>query len=146
MTAEGEHEGKAQPPGEEARAEERGEEGSAHPQRSVFSSLPRSRPGVRSPRRAGAAEATAEPSPPSTAPRERPAAARTADTRRAKPPPASPRAPREPEAESAPAGGEGGGIEDLAWAGITVAAEAATLGVKLMSRAIEAVSRAAERR
>jgi hypothetical protein len=31
------------------------------------------------------------------------------------------------------------GIEDVAWAGVTVAAEAATLGVRLVSRALEAV-------
>jgi hypothetical protein len=31
------------------------------------------------------------------------------------------------------------GIEDVAWAGVTVAAEAATLGVRLFSRALETV-------
>jgi hypothetical protein len=30
-------------------------------------------------------------------------------------------------------------MEDVAWAGVTVAAEAATLGVRLFSRALEAV-------
>jgi hypothetical protein len=30
-------------------------------------------------------------------------------------------------------------MEEVAWAGITVAAEAATLGVRLVSRALEAV-------
>ena len=45
-------------------------------------------------------------------------------------------AAREPET---PESGDGPGVEDLAWAGITVAAEAATLGVRLLSRALEAV-------
>ena len=39
-----------------------------------------------------------------------------------------------------------GGVEDLAWAGIAVAAEAATLGVRLLSRAVEAVRKPADRR
>jgi hypothetical protein len=38
------------------------------------------------------------------------------------------------------------GVEDVAWAGITVAAEAATLGVRLLSRAVEAVRKPTERR
>ena len=38
-----------------------------------------------------------------------------------------------------------GDIEELAWAGIAVTAEAATLGVRLVSRAIDAARRAAER-
>ena len=41
---------------------------------------------------------------------------------------------------------EGGGLEDLAWAGIAAAAEAATLGVRLATRAMEAVRDAVERR
>jgi hypothetical protein len=35
-------------------------------------------------------------------------------------------------------------VEDLAWAGITVAAEAATLGVRLLSRAVEVVRKPAD--
>jgi hypothetical protein len=109
--------------------------------RGVFGNLPSERPGVRSPRRGedkgpkakpasskpAAAEKPAEPAsaqreapPPPPPPRERPA-----------PPPAS-----EPEAE---AGSGRGSVEEVAWAGITVAAEAATLGVRLVSRALEAV-------
>ena len=38
-----------------------------------------------------------------------------------------------------------GGIEDLAWAGVTVAAQAATAGVKLASRALEAVRKSVDR-
>jgi hypothetical protein len=51
------------------------------------------------------------------------------------------------EAEGAPAEQERiGGLEDLAWAGIAVAAEAATLGVRLAGRAFEAARDAVERR
>jgi len=37
------------------------------------------------------------------------------------------------------------GLEDLAWAGVAVTAEAATLGVRLLGRAVEAARRATER-
>jgi hypothetical protein len=59
-----------------------------------------------------------------------------------------PKAPRDGEqagGQEAPHA-EGPGVEDLAWAGITVAAEAATLGVRLLSRALEAVRGPADRR
>jgi hypothetical protein len=36
-------------------------------------------------------------------------------------------------------------VEDLAWAGIAVAAQAATVGVKFASRALDAARRSAER-
>ncbi len=74
------------------------------------------------------------------------------------PKPSVPRSPREgstrppghaPAAEPEthpPAGAEHGGVEDLAWAGIAVAAEAATLGVRLLSRAVEAVRKPTDRR
>ena len=45
------------------------------------------------------------------------------------------------EADEAP-----GGLEDLAWAGVAAAAEAATLGVRLATRAVEALRDAAPRR
>jgi hypothetical protein len=48
----------------------------------------------------------------------------------------------EPDENDAP---EGGGLEDLAWAGIAAAAEAATIGVRLASRAMEAVRDAGKR-
>jgi hypothetical protein len=115
----------------------------------VFGNLPSERPGVRSPRRqddkpAGksrAAKATAAKSPP------RPRSAPAPSARRpAAPPPPSPRerAAATEGAESRPAAAPEAapshrGIEDVAWAGVTVAAEAATLGVRLLSRAVEAV-------
>ena len=107
----------------------------------VFGKLPRTRPGVRSSLRAGEsaeAERSPEPTPEPEARRE---------TAQAQSPPPPPRREPEPEPEPEPAAeGQGGGLEDLAWAGITVAAEAATLGVRIASRALEAVREAVERR
>ena len=101
---------------------------SADAPESVFGNLPRSRPGARSPRRdAEGAKARA--------PRE-PAAAKARDE---PPPPPPPR--------SEPAGEEsGGGLEDVAWGGIAAAAEAATIGVRLATRALEAMRDAVDRR
>ena len=109
--------------------------------RGVFGNLPSQRPGVRSPRRrsegeaergqpakAGAAkkQAPRKPSPPPPPPRE-PAG---------RPEPSTPRPSAAPPEEQA---SPRGAIQDVAWAGVTVAAEAATLGVRLFSRALEAV-------
>jgi hypothetical protein len=135
----------------------------------VFGKLPSARPGVRSPRRQtgskkgrpGGPPKASESAPgqvgeaPRTAagPRDPEAASsrvRPPDTTghsSAAPPPTQP-------GPTAPAGSggepetpdEGPGVEDLAWAGITVAAEAATLGVRLLSRALEAVRGPADRR
>lgn len=104
--------------------------------RGVFGNLPSERPGVRSPRRAGedgsspakpkqakarpSARSSPRPQPPK--PREAPAAAERTE------------APPAPEEDSSRKG-----IEEVAWAGVTVAAEAATLGVRMFSRALEAV-------
>jgi len=102
----------------------------------LFGQLPRSRPGSRSPRRAAATESPAPIA-------EEPAAAEPARPEPEPPPPAP--------ADESPAAGarsdEGGaGLEELAWAGIAVTAEAATLGVRLFSRAIDAARKATERR
>src|SRR5215218_10306113 len=101
------------------------ESGSAD--RGVFGNLPSERPGVRSPRRqdekratAGkAAGAKATVAKPSARSRSRPKAppARP-EPRRASPPPAPPEPPAS-EAPSEPAS-QGRGIEDVAWAGVTV--------------------------
>ena len=40
----------------------------------------------------------------------------------------------------------GGGVEDVAWAGVAAAAEAATIGVRLATRALEAMRDAVDRR
>ena len=45
----------------------------------------------------------------------------------------------------APAGQRIGGVEDLAWAGVAVAAQAATVGVRAASRALEAVRKSIDR-
>ena len=108
---------------------------------SVFGNLPSARPGVRSPRRDAGKSESAKPK---RAPRKAKASAAS------KPKPASPRRPVPGTAPPPPSGpsstppaeqeeGSSRGIEDVAWAGITVAAEAATLGVRLVSRAMEAV-------
>jgi hypothetical protein len=101
---------------------------------SVFGNLPRTRPGARSPRRDETARAPGEPK------------------RAKRPEPAAPADDAERVlAESRPARGEpepephtrdeedGGGIEELAWAGVAAAAEAATLGVRLANRAMESL-------
>jgi hypothetical protein len=137
-------------PGAEA-PEAKGEEAGDELDPGLFGKLPRSRPGARSPRRrrSGAASAasadptgarsrTRPPSPASSAARASAGGGRRAS---ASPPRSGEREPAAPT-ES----GEGGGIEDLAWAGIAVTAEAATLGVRLLSRAIDAARRATERR
>ncbi|HKH13567.1 MAG TPA: hypothetical protein VKA47_02820 [Solirubrobacterales bacterium] len=116
--------------------------------RGVFGNLPSSRPGVRSPRRDGGkgksqpkrqskpatAKARTKPAPRST-PRPVPGpsspAGRSSTEQPAGHPPPEPASPE-------PASGHRG-VEDVAWAGVTVAAEAATLGVRLFSRALEAV-------
>ena len=107
----------------------------ADDQGGVFGNLPGTRPGVRSPRRGEQPRPGGQPKP--SAPR---ATRRRPSTRPSAPSPA-------PERETPPATGtEHGGVEDLAWAGVAVAAEAATLGVRLLSRAVEAVRKPADRR
>ncbi len=100
----------------------------------VFGNLPQTRPGARSPRRERAGEA-----------RVKRAAAKP---KRAAPPPrATPAAEQQPASASQPQAGEqGSGIEDVAWAGVAAAAEAATIGVRLATRALEAMRDAVDRR
>jgi hypothetical protein len=117
-------------------------------QRGVFGNLPDSRPGTRSPRRrtatgeraasgAGPAGATSKPRPEPVR-RAAPAREPSAD---------SAREPSEPPArERGQTAEEAHGVEDLAWAGVAAVAEAATLGVRLISRAMEAVHKPADRR
>lgn len=109
---------------------------------SLFGRLPSARPGVRSPRRRAAGEKGR--SGPSEAPESASKAPESASERSSGPsPPTQPEAAREPEA---PEPRDAPGVEDIAWAGVTVAAEAATLGVRLISRAIEAVRKPADPR
>lgn len=110
----------------------------AAPQGSVFGNLPGSRPGTRSPRRqrdraASGPKATSEPRASGAEKPTTPSADRTAgDTRR-------------PTGQQSAQGESGAGLEDIAWAGVAAAAEAATLGVRLASRAIEALRGNSER-
>lgn len=102
----------------------------------VFGNLPRTRPGARSPMRdAGPA-------------RPRPAASQGAAQAPSDPAPGAeaPAGPPDPEPEGAPQPAPGGGLEDVAWAGVAAAAEAATIGVRLATRALEAMRDAVERR
>jgi hypothetical protein len=98
----------------------------------VFGNLPGSRPGSRSPRRRSGDAAE----PPKAKPKPKPAPRQRAATapRKPAPPPAPKREPPAPPEAEGP-----GGLEDVAWAGVAVAAEAATIGVRLASRAIEAL-------
>jgi hypothetical protein len=113
----------------------------------VFGNLPGSRPGSRSPRRKAGERESAPRTEARPRPRQRQAAARATEPRRRQAPrPAPEREPRPaapPRQDDAPRG-EGGGIEDIAWAGVAVAAEAATIGVRLASRAIEALRGSSE--
>jgi hypothetical protein len=116
----------------------------------VFGNLPPRRPAVRSPRRGDAGGPAAAGATPKaaggqsrSAAQPKPSVPRSPRGGSTRPPGQSPAA--EPEAPP-PAGPEHGGVEDLAWAGIAVAAEAATLGVRLLSRAVEAVRKPADRR
>jgi hypothetical protein len=102
----------------------------------VFGNLPRSRPGTRSPRRDQGRRASS-----TREPRPEPAA----DPTDAQPVGGAERQGPIASAPSEPESGQTGGIEDLAWAGIAAAAEAATIGVRLASRAMEAVKDAGKR-
>jgi len=106
----------------------------------VFGNLPRTRPGARSPRRdvdasrGPAARTPGEPGP-------------SGEGDRAVPPPPRRPAPGDSTAEPPVAGTPpSGGIEDVAWAGVAAAAEAATIGVRLATRALEAMRDAVDRR
>ncbi len=111
---------------EQTQPEAEGTQEDADDQGGVFGKLPGTRPGVRSPRRGRQSRPAGQP---------KPSAARAT----------APSPGAEPETPPA-AGTEHGGVEDLAWAGIAVAAEAATLGVRLLSRAVEAVRKPPDRR
>jgi hypothetical protein len=122
----------------------------ADEQGGVFGNLPGRRPAVRSPRRGDAGAAAGGGGGAKAAGRQSGSAAQPEPSVLRSPRAGSSRPPgRSPEAEPEsppPAGAEHGGVEDLAWAGIAVAAEAATLGVRLLSRAVEAVRKPTDRR
>ena len=110
----------------------------------VFGNLPSTRPGSRSPRRGdtNAEEPPAADSPEPVAPTE--------------PEPQAAELPAESEPESEPDPPQPvddplapqpsiQGVEDLAWAGIAVAAQAATAGIRFTSKALEAARKSIDR-
>lgn len=122
----------------------------------VFGKLPDTRAGSRSPRRdaarAGRRTAGAKPRPAGT-PGKRRGAPATAEPGGAQASPGGPASGREaagvtptPEKAAEAAEGSGRGLEDVAWAAIAAAAEAATVGVRLAGRAFEALRETVERR
>jgi hypothetical protein len=132
----------------------------------LFSQLPHSRPGVRSPRRKGGdtgRQASSGKQPAGSQPaaiRAAEAAARARiavgedpldppSARRRKQPSPSPSEQRPHETQTPPSQEQQslgpGSLEDLAWAGVAVTAEAATLGIRLLGRAVDAAKRATER-
>src|SRR4051812_46437860 len=115
------------------------------PERGVFGNLPDARPGTRSPRR-DAARAGRKANAAKTSAAKASAAKPKAAKPEPKPPPKrpAPKPAREPAPQPEKPQG-GGGLEDIAWAGVAAAAEAATIGVRLASRAIEALRGNAEK-
>ena len=128
----------------------------------MFGNLPDSRPGARSPRRDAAykraadggqrAKAQSTRAAPKSKARPKAAPGRTAEPSgvdepwRASEPSAGDAGEAANSAARRPEPDEGAGLEDLAWAGIAAAAEAATLGVRLASRAMEALRKPVDRR
>jgi hypothetical protein len=115
------------------------------PPGSVFGNLPDSRPGGRSPRRDAAAKprkASVKAAPRKPAKPKAAAKAATKATAKPRPKPASP-PPPPPSAEAEPE--SGGGLEHSAGAGGGAAAAPATVGVRLLSKTIEALRGNSER-
>ena len=108
----------------------------------VFGNLPSTRPGSRSPRRKSAGGQTARGG-------DEARARRAAPPPPPPPPPATPEPPpgteRETPVAPSPSPQRIGSVEDLAWAGVAVAAHAATAGVRFASRALEAARKSIDR-
>jgi len=127
----------------------------SEPENGIFGKLPDSRPGTRSPRRRTAGGEAK--SPPAARKASSSGAAPRAGSRPApKPQPAADAArvaaASEPDSRRRPASTTAGpaeersaGLEDIAWAGVAAAAEAATMGVRLATKAIEALRGTSER-
>ncbi len=128
-----------------------GDQGEIGPEQGgVFGNLPRSRPGTRSPRRESPSRrrpGAAGESPPEPSPEPPPEPAAQPEAEPTPPPVHAEAAGDEGEPDrDAEADREGNGLEELAWAGVAAAAEAATIGVRLASRAMEALRDSVERR
>jgi hypothetical protein len=115
----------------------------------VFGNLPSTRPGSRSPRR-HETDAVREPAPePEAKPEEAPLEPEAGSD------------PSTPSAADIPSAGERSdltdaegplapqpsihGVEDLAWAGVAVVAQAATAGIRFTSKALEAARKSIDR-
>lgn len=124
----------------------------------IFGQLPDSRPGTRSPRRKDASDpapkrtskAKSKPKAaapakaaksPAAKPKPKPAKQPATASSEKRPPQIKPEtaAKVEPSRDVPPAPPERSGLEDLAWAGVAAAAEAATLGVKIAGKALDAL-------
>jgi len=118
----------------EGQADAGAEDTASEPQ-GVFGNLPQTRPGSRSPHRQRAkGQGEADQAAKAAAPEpelDPPTAARSADAGAA-----GPAAGGAPGGEG-PQPADGGGLEEVAWAGVAAAAEAATIGVRLATRALE---------
>ena len=111
------------------------------PQGSVFGNLPDSRPGGRSPRRDSAAK-------PRKAAAKRTTRAEAKPKPAAKPKAARPASPPRTTMPPKPEAGEpesGTGLDDIAWAGVATIAEAATVGVRLLNKTLEALRGGSEK-
>lgn len=114
----------------------------------VFGNLPGSRPHNRSPRRA-TGERAAKARPETRAAEAESPGGRAARYRSAAAEPPSSRAvhaePAGAGAETAQPAPQPAGLDNLAWAGVAVVAEAATAGVRVANRVIEELLRTDER-
>lgn len=109
-------------------------------QAGVLGNLPKKRPAVRSPRRAGPADGAAEGAP-KAAPKAGPEPDRAPPKRESAPGAAAGRDAAEPPEHSAAAD-----LEGLARGGIAIAGGAASLGLRIAGRAAAALRDAVERR
>ncbi len=112
----------------------------------MFGNLPDSRPGTRSPRRRSGKDSAPAKAKKTGSSGAQAKGARTTPKPAPKPPSGAPR--RQPTGQPADAPQPAqpgtrpdgiGSVEDLAWAGVAAAAEAATLGVRLAGRALDAL-------
>jgi hypothetical protein len=120
----------------------------------VFGNLPSTRPGSRSPRRRSTEEKQVAADPPSEGPSEEsvpstPARENPPDSSRGTDPPTpepepDPDPPLPDEDPLAPQPSIQG-VEDLAWAGVAVVAQAATAGIRFTSKALEAARKSIDR-
>ena len=128
-------------------ADEAAPEGAQSPE-GVFGNLPSTRPGSRSPRRGSTGGEAKAAKPKSKRAKASPAAKPKPKSKpkppAAKQPPAEPAAPERPADPLEPSPGIHG-VDDLAWAGVAVAAQAATAGVRFASRALEAARKSIDR-